>query len=42
MFNSSSDGRQSNHATSIDHAVGMALFPLVSDGSPLVRMVIYY
>ena len=41
IFTSSNDGSHSHsdHATSIDHSVAMMLLPLVSDGSPLVRMV---
>ena len=39
IFNSSADGHHSKHATSIDHTVAMSLLPLVTNGSPLVRMV---
>ena len=42
IFTPSNDGSHSDHATSIDHSVAMLLLPLVSDGSPLVRMVMVY
>jgi regulator-associated protein of mTOR len=38
IFNSSSDGTHSNHATSIDHTVAIQLLPHINNGSPIVRM----